>query len=79
METENKFQQQDALLKEKNDKIISLEQKALYYDDKIREIEKELEFERKMSQLAQQNLKKAEKEKEEALDENDLLPEPERK
>lgn len=53
METENKYQQQEALINAKDDKIISLEQGAHYYEDKIREVEKELEFERKMSSIAQ--------------------------
>jgi len=46
-----------------------MEQGSHFYDDKIRGMEKELEFERKMSQITQKNLKDAEDEKEKALEE----------
>lgn len=69
IEQENKNKAQEDLIKEKDDKIIEMEQGSHFYDDKIRGMEKELEFERKMSQITQKNLKDAEDEKEKALEE----------
>lgn len=39
--------------KEKDEQLIKLQQSENYLEDKVRDLEKELEFEREMSRVAQ--------------------------
>ena len=62
--------------KEKDEQLIKLQQSENYLEDKVRDLEKELEFEREMSRVAQQNLKEKE---EEMLQKSQIIEEEKKK